>query len=88
MTEYGADGFQAIDILIENNYGSAPSQSELGQWASAAGMQTVPVLSDGNYTNWAQYEQDFYIPTIVHIGPDMTVLAVDEWITDPGYFIP
>ena len=85
---YSADGFQSIDILIENNYGSAPNQSELQQWATSAGMQTIPVLSDASYANWVQYEQDFYIPTIIHIGPDMTVLSVDQNISNPGYFIP
>ncbi len=86
MTQYGASGFQAIDVLIEDNYGNSPSQSE--QWAVMAGMQTVAVLADSNYATWSQYEQDFYIPTIVHLGPDMTVLSIDQGITDPGYFIP
>ena len=88
MNQYGAQGFQSIDVLIENSYGQTPSESDLQQWAQAAGMQTVPVLSDAGYTNWAQYEVDFYIPTIIHLGPDMTVLSVDEGISDPGYFIP
>ena len=56
-------------------------------WADAGGMETVPVLSDASQTVWAEFEQDFYIPTIVHLGPDMTVLSVDEMITDPGQFI-
>ncbi len=88
MAAYESDGFQSIEVLIENNYGSAPSQAELGQWANTAGLQTVPVLNDGAYTNWVQYEKDFYIPTTVFIGPDMTVLSVDEGISNPGYFIP
>ncbi|MFT5679246.1 MAG: hypothetical protein ACI8RZ_000150 [Myxococcota bacterium] len=88
MDRYGPRGFQAIDILIENNNSNAPTQGDLAQWANNAGMLTVPVLNDGNYTNWAQYEQDFYIPTTIHIGPDMTVLSVDQGITDPGQFVP
>ena len=50
-------------------------------------METVPVLADPNGGVWATFEQDFYIPTIVHLGPDMTVLSVDEMVTDPGQFM-
>ncbi len=50
-------------------------------------METIPVLSDASQSVWIEYEHDFYIPTIVHLGPDMTVLSVDEGVTDPGGFI-
>ena len=49
-------------------------------------MENIPVLADASQI-WVQFEQDFYIPTIVHIGPDMTILSVDEGISDPGQFI-
>ena len=52
-----------------------------------ANMQTIPVLSDNNYSVWVTYEQDFYIPTIIQIGPDMTVLSVDEGASNPGPYI-
>ena len=45
------------------------------QWADNAGMETVPVLSDSSQSVWISYEHDFYIPTVVHLGPDMTVLS-------------
>ena len=45
------------------------------------------MLSDTSKSVWIEFEQDFYIPTIVHLGPDMTVLSVDEMISDPGQFI-
>lgn len=88
MVQYGDQGFQSIEVLIENNFGNAPSQSDLQQWAQSASLQTVPVLADSSYANWSQYEKDYYIPTIVHLGPDMTVLSVDEMISDPGVFLP
>ena len=53
-----------------------------------ASLETVPVLADAGYSVWATYEVDFYIPTIIHLGPDMTVLSVDEMISNPGTFIP
>ena len=58
------------------------------QWANSASMETVPVLADAGYAVFASFEQDGYIPTIIHIGPDMTVLSVDQGIDDPGMFIP
>ena len=72
--------------MTENNSGSVPSQEDLQQWADAGEMETVPVLADAPGI-WVQFEQDFYIPTIVHLGPDMTVLSIDEGISDPGMFI-
>ena len=50
-------------------------------------METIPVLADASKAVWSQFEVDFYIPTIVHLAPDMTVLSVDEMISDPGQFI-
>ena len=88
MNHYGDQGFQSIEVLIENNFGNAPSQGDLQQWAQLANLQTVPVLSDGSYSTWPAYEVDYYIPTIVHIGPDMSILSIDEAISDPGVFLP
>jgi len=88
MTQYGALGFQSIEVLIENNFGNPPSQGDLQQWEQSANLLTVPVLGDGSQTTWSPYEVDYYIPTIVHIGADMTILSVDEMISDPGVFIP
>ena len=88
MIQFGDRGFQSIEILIENNFGSTPTQSDLQQWAQSAGLQTVPVLADNNYATWSPYEVDYYIPTIVHFGPDMTVLSIDEGISNPGVFLP
>lgn len=87
QNSFAEDGFQAIEIITENNYGSAPSQDELQDWADAGEMETIPVLSDTSQSVWIEFEQDFYIPTIVHLGPDMTVLSVDEAITSPSQFI-
>ena len=46
-----------------------------------------PVLDDGEYAVWPYYELDWGIPSVVHIGPDMTVLSVDEYEYDPGVFM-
>lgn len=84
---YGPDGFQAIEILIEDNGGNAPDQETLQRWASDYDLLTIPVLADGGYEVWPYYELDWGIPTVVHIGPDMTVLSVDDYVYDPGEFI-
>ena len=31
MTQYGALGFQSIEVLIENNFGNPPCQGDLQQ---------------------------------------------------------
>ncbi|MBN1334510.1 MAG: hypothetical protein JXB39_00960 [Deltaproteobacteria bacterium] len=66
---------------------------DLGEWADENDLVTVPVLQVPSGYQWFptglyyRYEADMYIPTFVHIGPDMTFLSVDEGITDPGAFL-
>lgn len=85
--EYGDEGFQMIEVLIENTGGSAPSQSDLQSWESNYGMSTVPVLDDSAYQLWPYVEADWGIPTIVHIGPGMEVLSVDQGVASPGQWL-
>lgn len=68
---------------------SAPSagQEALQQWASDAGMETIPVLDAHNFSSWGAFEVDFGTPSITHIAPDMTVLSIDEDIRDPSQFL-
>jgi thiol-disulfide isomerase/thioredoxin len=75
---YGPDGFQAIEILIEDTGSNTPDQTDLQDWATTFSLSSVPVLADADQSAWASYEQDWYIPTVVHIGPDMKVLEVDS----------
>ncbi len=82
--EYGPEGFQALEILIEDRSGNAPDQDVLADWSDDYDMVNIPVLNDGAYEVWPTYELDWGIPTVVHIGPDMTILSVDEYIYDPG----
>ncbi len=81
--EYGPMGFQAIEVLIEDQGGNAPDQADLQSWASSFGLTTVPVLSDASQTAWPAFETDWGIPTVVHIGPDMKVLEVDGYNYTP-----
>ncbi len=74
---YGPEGFQAIEILIEDTGANTPDQTDLQTWAADFSLTSVPVLSDADQSAWPIYEQDWGIPTVVHIGPDMKVLAVD-----------
>lgn len=74
---YGPEGFQGIEVLIEDTSSNVPDGRDLETWSDTYGLESVPVLSDGEYVAWPYYEVDWYIPTVVHIGPDMKVLAVD-----------
>lgn len=82
--EYGPDGFQALEILTGDYGDNPPDQDDLLEWEDISGLVTVPVLSDGSYEVWPYYEEDFYIPTVVHIGPDMKILSMDETYYDPS----
>ena len=89
--QYGDQGYQSIEILIENySYGSGQvDQSNLEDWADSFGLDTIPVLADPTsaYTAWPFYEMDWGIPTTVFIGKDMVVEAVDTWGDSPSDFL-
>ena len=59
----------------------------LQQWASDGGMESIPVLDAHNFSDWGAFEIDFGTPSITHIGPDMTILSIDEDIRDPSIFL-
>lgn len=82
--EFGPEGFQVIEILIGDLQDNPPDQDDLVDWMDDHDLETVPVLNDGSYEVWPYYEKDFYIPTVVHIGPDMTVLAIDTTDYSPS----
>ena len=81
---YADDGFQFIEVLIENVWGGSPSTNDLSAWADYGGMETIPVLADGSQQVWSRFEQDGYIPTTVLLGPDMAILSLDQGLEDPG----
>jgi peroxiredoxin len=85
--EFGEGNFQMLEVLIENNSSQPPSNDDLNKWADDYDMTTVPVLDDSGYALWPYVERDWGIPTTVMIGPNMEVIAVDEYTTDPGRYI-
>jgi hypothetical protein len=56
-------------------------------------MTSIPVLglTNADMDEWSDlayiYEADLYIPTVYHIGPDMTVRAADSYSSDPGSWL-
>jgi hypothetical protein len=48
-------------------------------------------LTDADMDQWSDvtyiFETDFYIPTVYHIGPDMTVLGADTYDADPSRYL-
>lgn len=85
--QYGPEGFQGIEVLIEDTSGAAPDRRDLESWASSFGLETVPVLGDGGHQAWPYFELDWGIPTVVHIGPDMRVLSVDAGVYSPSRWL-
>ena len=71
-----------------NELNADPVGSEaLLQWATDASMQTIPVLDAHAFSHWGPFEIDFATPSITHIGPDMTILSIDDNIQDPSSFL-
>ena len=85
---YGPQGFQSIEILTEAEYGSnLLTQEDQIAWAEMANLTSIPVLNDQNTDVWPYYELNWGIPTYVVLAPDMSVISVDEGISDPALFI-
>ena len=81
LQKYGSQDFAAIEVLTENSRGQFPSQSDLQSWRNSFGLDRIPVI--GPETNQMAsdlyaFEADGYIPSTSVIGPDMTVLSLDE----------
>ena len=81
------EDLQIFEILIEDARGDAPDRADLEDWAEHGGMTNVVVVGDGDYEAWPYWEADWGIPSVSYIGPDGTVLNVDEYITDPSRVI-
>ena len=62
-------------------------EDALMQWGNEGGMETIPILDAHNFSSWGAFEIDFGTPSITHIGPDMTILSIDEGIEDPSIFL-
>lgn len=82
-----------MSVWSEDNQGDYPSQQDLQQWANSNGMTTIPVLglTASDFDSWSDipfvFEADLYIPTIYHIGPDMTVRAADNMDSNPSRWL-
>jgi thiol-disulfide isomerase/thioredoxin len=89
---YGEMGFQAIEILYQDKRYNEPDDEDLLDWEELGSMVNIPVLAlpEGE---WGfdgllqQYDADLGIPSIVHLGPDMEVLSMDRYETDPGKYV-
>jgi thiol-disulfide isomerase/thioredoxin len=89
---YRDDDLQVIEIIMQDNSGAMPvSQSFLSGWASDYGFDDIPVLQLTEPTSpdhpYFWFENDGYIPSIYHLGPDMTVLSADQSVHDPGSWL-
>lgn len=81
LQEYGSQGFAAVEVLTENSRGQLPSQSDLQSWRNSFGLDRIPVIgpeSSQMASDIYAFEADGYIPSTSVIGPDMTVLSLDE----------
>jgi hypothetical protein len=77
-------GYQLVIVLTQNNDTQLPTKDDVSAVADmllGTDRDKVPVLASvdesmGSIHAW--FENDFHEPTLVHIGPELNVLAVDE----------
>lgn len=66
--------------MAENDFGGAPTQAELTQWATEYGLST-PVLSDPGWSTFDTFWNQNYTPANMLIAPGMQVVKTD-WVSD------
>jgi hypothetical protein len=74
-----------MTLMGENDYGQAPSQSELMGWAQSYGL-THPVLQDnGFYVGWnyisTESSGSFNLPNMQLLSPGMEIEIVNGWVS-------
>lgn len=80
-------------MVTSNSQGQPPSQQDLQSWAQQYNFTNIPALGTTaqDQDEWSDilfvYEADFYIPTVYHIGPDMTVRGADTYNSNPGSYL-
>jgi hypothetical protein len=81
-----------IEIMTQDyNYDNpgTPTEGQLTGFSSQYGLNGIPVVKPAAGTTWeSKFEYDGYIPTVVMIGPDLRVIAVDPDIGNPSTFDP
>jgi len=82
VQEFGEENFVWITILLENENGSAPSQSDLQRWASTYGING-PVLGGDrsliDMTAQSGYPLSSW-PTLIVVDKEMTIVnGVNGW---------
>lgn len=87
---YGDQGFQAIEVLFPSgrDYNEPVTPTDtLVMWADEHGLENIPVLGDTARRDFSLlFEKTSSFPTTVILGPDMTVLSVDQGVRSPeGY---
>lgn len=80
--EYYRDyGYQLVIVLTQNNAGQLPTKGDVAAVSALLGVANIPVLASvdesiSGFHTW--FEKDFHEPTLVHIGPELNVLSVDN----------
>jgi hypothetical protein len=74
-------GYELIVVLTQNNETELPTKDDVAAVSAMLGFVHSPVLASNDETtssfhSW--FEKDFHEPTLVHIGPDLNVLSVDN----------
>jgi len=86
--EYVDQEFTAIEFLTQDNGGARPDVDDLVQWRDTYELDGIPVVAQERAAVWKKFfDADGYVPSTIIIGPDMTVLSMDEGIHDPAAFL-
>lgn len=74
-------GYQLVIVVTQNDAGQLPTRDDVEAVSALLGAANIPVLASvdesiAGFHTW--FEKDFHEPTLVHIGPELNVLSVDN----------
>jgi hypothetical protein len=74
-------GYELIAVVTQNSLGHLPTPNDVAAVSAMLGMLDNPVLASADESLGSLhslFEMDFHEPTLVHLGPELQVLSVDN----------
>jgi thiol-disulfide isomerase/thioredoxin len=86
FAEYSDYEWTPVEYLMEDRYGDPSEQDDLERWRDDYELDGMPVIGPSDYDQYVElysyWDLDFGIPSLSVIGPDLRVMAVDDYWAD------
>ncbi len=84
--EYSDYDWTPVEVLMEDSRGNQSEVDDLQRWKETYELDRIPVVAPSDYDQYIDFytfwDRDFGIPSLSVIGPDLRVMAVDDYWAD------